>query len=489
MNRAIFAASALALAAALVPPATALACGDGVSPTYAPSFRIDPNRTIAVQFDEGVERYVFDVRFCGAPDDFGLILPIPNAPTSPPRMSPVSFRELARRTLPIISCSEGGCGGLGASADDGTVYGDAGIEVVGTGEVSVFDYVILSARDVSTLEDWLRANDYVFNPKAHDIYQSYVERGWVFVAFKINATSIGQPNPRDDDDGDDAPFDAGMQADASVDADAQADASVDASTQADASDDANTQADASVDAGNSDAGVQDADSGVEPKRVGPLDGDRIVQPPSTSTCGQFGPLELTFPSDKLVIPTRILGASSHEHQKWHVFTAGAQQFLPSESSPHRAEVTYSEKVHYWGCDYYYDDAGTHYPPENHYEKYFRSKYGHAQDIDVCGDRRDHDDLPSTPCTCHSAEAVPPPEELASASGQRLTALNVDVDPTADEDLVLDRLADGDVGTTCPEKDSSSSCNTGGGPTNRTLGTLLLATMTAFIVRGRKRRRR
>lgn len=411
MSRALLAASALAFAAALVPPSPAHACGGGVTTHRGQSsFELDPNRTVAVHFDGGVERYVFDVKFCGAPDDFGLILPIPSAPSSPPALSSVSFQSLAEETRPILSCSSGGGGGClpgSAGADGaGALPGDdRGVDVVGTGKVSVFDYVILSAKEVGALEDWLRANDYVFDEKARAIYQSYIDRDWLFVAFKVDTSTLSQPNaddagsqpPRGDHAADGGSEDAGESDDGDG---GMRDAGFDADVDASATDDAGTTP--------------------------------APAPPSPSVCGRFGPLELTFPSAHLVIPTRILGAASASRQEWTVFTAGAHQFLPSESSAHQARVTYSGPS--WGAS------------------------------------------PAVPSQLY-------------ASGDRLTAMTIAVDPTAD-DLVLDRVSDEDVASSCPVEESSSSCSTGirasGG---QTLGTLLVAAATAIAVRGRKRRPR
>ena len=85
------------LAVALIAPA-ALPCGA----PFGNGINVDPEQDIVVVHKNGTETYVFQPRFCGSAQQFGLILPVPaklsaQPALSKPRSSPIWSSSRSRR--------------------------------------------------------------------------------------------------------------------------------------------------------------------------------------------------------------------------------------------------------------------------------------------------------------------------------------------------------------------------------------------------------
>ena len=184
MMRAI---GALALGGLLVLVATpARPCGAPFGPGMS-----TPAMNILVGYQAGVERYVFQPRFCGKAAQFGLILPIPATLTESPALAGTTlFAELEVIAAPIIEprteCRSRGIMDAGVGG-----WGDAsnGATVIDKGQVGIFDWVLLQAGSVLAFTDWLDTNGFPHDAAADPYFQYYVTGGWYFVAFKVTADS------------------------------------------------------------------------------------------------------------------------------------------------------------------------------------------------------------------------------------------------------------------------------------------------------------
>lgn len=58
--------------------------------------------------------------------------------------------------------------------------------VVASGRVGFLDWVDLKADTASALTDWLTANGYPYSTTAASVFAYYVDKGWHFIAFRIN---------------------------------------------------------------------------------------------------------------------------------------------------------------------------------------------------------------------------------------------------------------------------------------------------------------
>jgi MYXO-CTERM domain-containing protein len=252
-----------ALGALLLSAGEALPCGGA----FGPSYTIDPAQKIVVAYRDGNETYVFNPRFCGQAESFGLILPVPAPLTANPTLGSAElYADLAGMTAPTIvtrcSTSLGAGGKAAASGTGGGKAGTGGTTVIDRGQVGIFDWALLQATSVTSFTDWLDANGFPYQPSAVTAFQYYVDGGWYFVAFKVSAgagTSGGS--------------------------------------------------------GGSGAGGVFVGTGGK-GGVGGL---------SAQICGNFGPILLSFPAPEApVVPARIASVSSTS-LSWTIYTLAAEQ--------------------------------------------------------------------------------------------------------------------------------------------------------------------
>jgi hypothetical protein len=183
----------------------ARACGG----FYAQDVEVSPDQEIVVVHRGGVETYIFRPHFCGVAKDFGVILPVPATLIQSPTLADNAlYDDLDRFTAPeqIQICRSSGDGVGCGSSDEGTGapgsvrFGNEPppINVIQTGQVGQFDYVLLQATSVAAFTDWLDQNGYPHgavggvDPNA-DAYEYYVTKQWYFVAFKVTASTTAPP--------------------------------------------------------------------------------------------------------------------------------------------------------------------------------------------------------------------------------------------------------------------------------------------------------
>jgi hypothetical protein len=167
----------------------ALACGA----PFGAGVNVDPQQDIIVVHKDGVETYVFQPRFCGTATEFGLILPVPTQLTEAPSLgNQAAFTRVDAISKPAIEnrtqCRTKGSFDGGAS-NGGLGY--TGTTVISSGQVGFLDWVQLKADSETSFTDWLGANGYPYDPQAIRVFTYYVQKGWYFLAFKINSGAVG----------------------------------------------------------------------------------------------------------------------------------------------------------------------------------------------------------------------------------------------------------------------------------------------------------
>jgi Uncharacterized protein conserved in bacteria (DUF2330) len=160
---------------------------------FGNNYTIKPSQKLVVSYRDGVETYVFNPNFCGSADSFGLILPVPSKLTSNPSLGKQQlYTDLASIAAPTVvttkECSswnskDGRSNGTGGSKSVGT----GGATVIDRGQVGIFDWALIQATNVSSFTEWLTTNGFPFASTSVPTFQSYVDNGWYFVAFKVNA--------------------------------------------------------------------------------------------------------------------------------------------------------------------------------------------------------------------------------------------------------------------------------------------------------------
>jgi MYXO-CTERM domain-containing protein len=178
-------ALATMLAVALVAPA-ALPCGA----PFGNNINVDPKQNIVVVHKNGTETYVFQPRFCGSAKEFGFILPVPAKLSAQPALSKAEvFSRLDAISYPTIqyvtACQNRGMGGSAGGRPDASMT-DSGTSVVSSGKVGIMDYAQLETSSLDALTSWLTSNGYPYDSLAQSAFQYYVDKAWLFVAFKIS---------------------------------------------------------------------------------------------------------------------------------------------------------------------------------------------------------------------------------------------------------------------------------------------------------------
>jgi len=173
-------------AAVLLAGAAAFACGAA----FGPSVTIDPHQDIILVWKDNVETYVFQPIFCGTSTDFGLILPVPATLSQKPSLTDKqAFTTAAALSEPLKRRVAQQDGGIGCGATGGGKSGSVAEDsptVVASGQVGFLDWVELKADTESSFTDWLTANGYPYSTASADVFSYYVQKGWYFVAFRIN---------------------------------------------------------------------------------------------------------------------------------------------------------------------------------------------------------------------------------------------------------------------------------------------------------------
>ena len=203
MRRAL-AASAL-LAALAAPSAAHAFCGFYVSGAGADLFN---NATQVVMMRQGT-RTVLSMQnnYQGPPEDFAMVVPVPvvlqkeNVKTLPPEIFARVDKLSAPRLVeywevdpcfvePDYEMDEkaGGTGSLRPMAEGGK--GGDGVKVEAQFKVGEYDIVILSAKEATGLDSWLRANKYKIPAGAAPYLKPYVEGGSKFFVAKVDTAKV-----------------------------------------------------------------------------------------------------------------------------------------------------------------------------------------------------------------------------------------------------------------------------------------------------------
>lgn len=152
----------------------------------------EPEQKAIVLFDDGLEDLVLEVRFEGAPGDFGWIVPLPSRPRLRADDSSL-FVRLSQATqgphAPRSERTRRMTATMGASTmDDVTVLQRA--------RIGIYEAAVLEARGGGALAEWLRENGFRAPPGAPAIFGEYARRGWVFVALRISPSQADSATRR-----------------------------------------------------------------------------------------------------------------------------------------------------------------------------------------------------------------------------------------------------------------------------------------------------
>ncbi|MCA9753316.1 MAG: DUF2330 domain-containing protein [Gemmatimonadetes bacterium] len=172
------AAHAPILAATLALPAAAF--GDGMFVWRNEERDVhEPEQKALVRFEDGTEDLVLSVRFEGATEEFGWIVPLPSAPEI--SSCPIEvFEELSKATQDRQTRRS-----RRANRMHTTLGSESGVEVLSVETVGAFEATTISSASGESLDDWLREHRFHLPDRAAPVLGRYAEDGWVFVALRV----------------------------------------------------------------------------------------------------------------------------------------------------------------------------------------------------------------------------------------------------------------------------------------------------------------
>ena len=176
--------SSLAIAATMLLPSAALACGG----FFCSAQPVDQQaeRIIFVMEDESTVTSYVEITYQGEPEGFAWVVPVPEAPELD-TWHGLAFNALDVATQPQFQWN-GGCFDELAEADgDGNAPPPApgGVDVLAQERVGPFDTATVASDDPRALVEWLRVNGYRVVPEMEPFIALYTAEGMAFLAMKL----------------------------------------------------------------------------------------------------------------------------------------------------------------------------------------------------------------------------------------------------------------------------------------------------------------
>ena len=153
----------------------------------------EPTQKAILVYDAGREDLLIQVKYEGALEDFGWLIPVPGLPTiDQGTMGPFyELSQLTQRGFAARQAYLSSRGGTPAEPDQ--------VRIIAVKTVGAYEVAILSGKDARSLGNWLEANGYVVPNNSRELVDEYVRKGWYFVAARIqldpNTSFKLIPNP------------------------------------------------------------------------------------------------------------------------------------------------------------------------------------------------------------------------------------------------------------------------------------------------------
>ncbi|MCX5976399.1 MAG: DUF2330 domain-containing protein, partial [Coprothermobacterota bacterium] len=156
----------------------------------------EPDQLALLAYDGGRETMLLQVSFQSWDGDLAWIVPLPSPPLVEEGPDGV-FTALADLTQPLVLWDERlqetdqwrqtGPVSLGPK-------GSEGVEALDRRRVGLLDTTTLAARSSGELERWLQENGFLLPEGASAIFADYVQRGWVFLAMRLDMMPLLEEN-------------------------------------------------------------------------------------------------------------------------------------------------------------------------------------------------------------------------------------------------------------------------------------------------------
>ena len=176
----------LAIAATLLLPSAALACG-GFFCSTQPVDQQAERIIFVMEGDSTVTSYV-EITYQGEPEGFAWVVPVPEAPELD-TWHGLAFNALDVATQPQFRWN-GGCFDDAVAEADGDGRNapppaPGGVDVLAQERVGPFDTATVASDDPRALVEWLRVNGYRIVPEMEPFIALYTAEGMAFLAMKL----------------------------------------------------------------------------------------------------------------------------------------------------------------------------------------------------------------------------------------------------------------------------------------------------------------
>jgi hypothetical protein len=161
-------------------------------------------QAVILYFDNR-ETMVLKTEYEGELADFSWLIPTPSPVTTNDLHEADAniFLELDDLTAPSFYLNKArynGCscsnylllGGAGSDSDYSVTTDRDHVEVMETILTKTYEINVLSASKTQHLIDWLDQNNYTYPPEAEAVFESYIFRGWYFLAIRIRPSNTGE---------------------------------------------------------------------------------------------------------------------------------------------------------------------------------------------------------------------------------------------------------------------------------------------------------
>src|SRR5262245_21082595 len=141
----------------------------------------EPTQKAIILHDQGREDLILQVKYEGAAEDFGWVIPVPGQPEIR-KGSMEPFYELSKLTQKQFGDGSHRMS-LGMTKGNGE---EPEVKVIEIKTVGAYEVAILSSTNPSALADWLAAHQFNFPKEKQSVLDQYIQRHWFFVAARVN---------------------------------------------------------------------------------------------------------------------------------------------------------------------------------------------------------------------------------------------------------------------------------------------------------------
>lgn len=164
---------------------------------------VNADQTVVIIWDAAtkMQHFIRKASFKSDADDFGFIVPSPNAPELEesgndafPYLFKLTEPEIIKRPRPTDGGGGCGCGVkdmASRSPPPGAVKSDA-VKVLVEKQVAGFHAKVLEATSAAALVGWLKEHGYAYSPEVEAWAKPYVDQGWKFTALQVAKDKDGK---------------------------------------------------------------------------------------------------------------------------------------------------------------------------------------------------------------------------------------------------------------------------------------------------------